>query len=187
MEIAPASGGGQHGLSFDRLGRRLVCSNSDHLQLIMYEDRYVAQSVSRGAAHRAGCLAAEGPQATVYRASPVEPWRLVRTRLRVKGLVEGPVEGGGRAAGYFTAATGVTVYRGDAFGPDYDSDVFVADCGSNIIHRKKLHAGRRRPEGQAHRLAARVRRLPRHLVSPGADGQRAKRGAVRTGYVARGN
>ena len=60
-------------------------------------------------------IAADGPQAEIYRASPVEPWRVVRTRLRVAGKVPGPIEGGGRASGYFTGATGITIYRGNAW------------------------------------------------------------------------
>ena len=51
----------------------------------------------------------------MFRISPIEPWREIRTRLRAKGIVPGIVEGGGRAAGYFTSATGVTVYDCDAW------------------------------------------------------------------------
>ena len=48
----------------------------------------------------------------------------------------GPVEGGGRPSGYFTGATGVTIYRGDAYGADYQGDAFIADCGSNLVLMK---------------------------------------------------
>src|SRR4029078_5186295 len=65
-------------------------------------------------------------------------WRIVRTRLRVSGLVPGPIEGGGQPAGYFTGATGVTIYRGTAFSPGYRGQAFVGDVGSNIVHRKIL-------------------------------------------------
>ncbi|MFP6885906.1 MAG: HEAT repeat domain-containing protein, partial [Opitutales bacterium] len=47
--------------------------------------------------------------------------------------------GGGRVSGYFTAATGVTIYRGNAFGPGYVGNAFIADAGSNLVHRKILH------------------------------------------------
>jgi putative heme-binding domain-containing protein len=52
--------------------------------------------------------------------------------------VKGPVEGGGRSSGYFTSASGVSIYRGDAWPAEYRGDVFVNDCGSNLIHHKKL-------------------------------------------------
>ena len=85
-------------------------------------------------------IAADGPQAEVFRTSPVEPWRIVRTRLRVAGAVPGPIEGGGRAAGYFTGATGATIYRGDAWPAEYRGQAFIGDVGSNIVHRKTLSA-----------------------------------------------
>jgi putative membrane-bound dehydrogenase-like protein len=136
------SGGGQHGLSFDDWGRKLVCSNSDHVQLVMLDDRDLARNPYQSLPSPRISIAADGPQADVFRTSPVEPWREVRTRLRVKGIVPGPVEGGGRAAGYFTGATGITIYRGDAW-PQADRGLaIVGDVGSNLIHRKRL-----RPHG----------------------------------------
>ncbi len=45
---------------------------------------------------------------------------------------------GGRAAGYFTGATGTTIYRGDAYPPEYVGQAFVGDVGSNIVHRKTV-------------------------------------------------
>ena len=87
------SGGGQHGMCFDDEYRKFVCQNSDHIQFVMYEDRYAARAPGVPAPRSRRSIAVDGPQAEVYRKSPVEPWRLVRTRLRVSGLVRGPVEG----------------------------------------------------------------------------------------------
>ncbi len=136
--MAAVSGGAQHGLSFDDWGHEFICHNSDHIIQVMFEDRYLARNPFYAAPGPRDSIATEGPQATVYRISPVEPWRVVRTRLRVKGIVEGPIEGGGTASGYFTSATGVTVYRGDAWPAEYRGNAFVADVGSNLIHRKTL-------------------------------------------------
>ncbi len=138
LELTPTSGGAQHGMSFDDWGRKFLSSNSDHIQLVMYEDRYLARNPYLAAPGPRASIAADGPQAEVFRISPVEPWRIVRTRLRVSGAVPGPVEGGGRAAGYFTGATGVTIYRGDAWPAEYRGQAFVGDVGSNIVHRKVL-------------------------------------------------
>ena len=137
LELRPESGGGQHGMSFDDWGRRFSCHNSDHLQLHVYADRYAAKNDIPLPPSRQS-IAADGPQASVYRISPVEPWRTVRTRLRVTNQVPGLVEGGGRSSGYFTSATGVTIYRGNAFPEDMHGMAFVGDVGSNIVHRKKL-------------------------------------------------
>ena len=67
----------------------------------------------------------------------MEGWREARTKLRVSGLVPGPVEGGGRAAGYFTGSTGVTMYEGGLW-PGTDEVALISDVGSNLIHRKKI-------------------------------------------------
>lgn len=137
-DFRPESGGGQHGMSFDDWGRKFVCSNSDHVQLVMLEDRDLARNPYQSLPSPRISIAVDGPQADVFRTSPVEPWREVRTRLRVKGIVPGPVEGGGRAAGYFTGATGITIYRGDAWPKEDRGLAIVGDVGSNLVHRKRL-------------------------------------------------
>lgn len=137
-ELTTTSGAAQHGYSFDDWGRPFVCSNSDHIQQVMYEDRYVARNPYLPAPSARRSIAADGPQAEVYRTSPVEPWRILRTRLRISGAVKGAVEGGGRAAGYFTGATGVTIYRGDAWPSQWQGTAVVGDVGSNLVHRKRL-------------------------------------------------
>jgi putative membrane-bound dehydrogenase-like protein len=138
LDLRPESGGAQHGMSFDDWGRKFVCSNSDHIQMVMFEDRYLARNPHAPAASSRVGIATDGPQAEVFRISPVEPWRIVRTRLRVTGAAVGPIEGGGRAGGYFTGATGTTIYRGNALGASYLGQSFTGDVGSNIVHRKIL-------------------------------------------------
>lgn len=138
-ELIPISGGGQHGMSMDPWGRRYVSSNSDHIQQVMFDDHYVARNPYLAAPGARRSIASDGPAATVYRISPVEPWRIVRTRLRVKGLVPGPVEGGGTPAGYFTGATGVTIYRGNAWPDAFYGNAFIGDAGSQLVHRKTIN------------------------------------------------
>lgn len=140
LSMTAETGGGQHGLSFDDFGRKFICSNSSHIRMAVLDDRYI-QGVSRIALPPGAIdIAREGPAAEVFRISPEEPWRTVRTQWRVSGLAPGPIEGGGRASGYFTGATGVTIYRGDAYPPEYRGNAFVGDAGGNLVHRKILHA-----------------------------------------------
>ncbi len=134
------AGGGQYGLCFDDRGRRFTCNNSDHIRVFMYDARYADRNPAFTPPPSLQSIAADGPAAPVYRTSPEEPWRVLRTKWRVAGLVPGPIEGGGRSSGYFTSATGLTVYRGDAWPEDYVGDVFIADCGSNLVHRKRLRS-----------------------------------------------
>ncbi|MEM7476686.1 MAG: PVC-type heme-binding CxxCH protein, partial [Planctomycetota bacterium] len=86
--VIPESGGGQHGLSFNRWGDKFVTSNSDHLQQIVNLETWLRQnrsSIPMPALRKS--IALDGRQAEVFRASPIEPWRILRTRLRVGGLV----------------------------------------------------------------------------------------------------
>jgi putative membrane-bound dehydrogenase-like protein len=138
LDIRPESGGSQHGMSFDDWGRKFVSSNSDHIQLVMFEDRYAARNPLVAMPPARMSIAADGPQAEVFRRSPVEPWRVLRTRMRVEGGLPGAGEGGGKPAGFFTGATAVTIYRGDAFPEEFRGMAFVGDVGSNLVHRKKL-------------------------------------------------
>lgn len=137
--IRPETGGGQYGLSFDSVGNRFVSSNSDHLQWMALDWPHASRNPWVALPSPRVSIAADGPAAEVFRISPDEPWRIVRTRWRISGVVPGMVEGGGRVSGYFTGATGATVYRGDAYGPDFVDNVFIGDAGGNLVHRKKLH------------------------------------------------
>ncbi len=132
------SGGAQYGMSFDDYGRKFGCSNSDHLQHWVYNAESIARSSAFGMPAARQSIAADGGAAEVFRISPDEPWRIVRTRWRVSGAVPGGVEGGGRVSGYFTGATGTTIYRGDAYGAEFVNNSFTGDAGGQLIHRKVI-------------------------------------------------
>ncbi len=138
-EFGLEAGGGQYGMSFDDYGRKFACSNSDHLQYFVYDDRYAARNPFFSMPNPRQSIAADGGAAEVYRISPDEPWRIVRTRWRIAGVVKGAVEGGGRVSGYFTGATGTTVHRGDAYGDDFKNNTFTGDAGGQLVHRKKIY------------------------------------------------
>ncbi|XZE21885.1 PVC-type heme-binding CxxCH protein [Pirellulaceae bacterium SH449] len=137
LDLRSEFGGGQHGMAFDVYSNRFTCHNSDNLQEYFYEQRYEASNKLIPLPPARRSIATDGPQAEVFRLSDVEPWRILRTNLRLSGVAPGLLEGGGRASGYFTGATGVMVYRGDQM-PDLYGQVFVADVGSNLVHRKRL-------------------------------------------------
>jgi putative membrane-bound dehydrogenase-like protein len=137
FDFRTETGGAQHGRTTDDAGNVYVCHNSDHAIRCMVDDRFLSRNRFFPAPSAKESIAVEGPQAAVFRESPVEPWRVLRTRLRAAGVFEGGVEGGGRPAGYFTSATGITLVRGDAVG-DLAGMLVVGDVGSNIVHRKRL-------------------------------------------------
>ena len=131
------SGGGQHGMSMDDWGRKFVCSNSNPAQTLIYDDRYLARNPYLAAPAAAVNIVPTGKHTKLFRISRIEPWRALRTRLRSKGLVKGSDEGG-KPAGFFTGATGVTIYRGDAWPGQFRGNLFVGDVANNLIFRAKL-------------------------------------------------
>ncbi|MBI5394505.1 MAG: c-type cytochrome [Verrucomicrobia bacterium] len=138
FEFGLEAGGGQYGFSYDTRGRKFVCNNSDHLRVFLYSDRYAARNPHYSMPSPLRSIAADGGAAEVFRISPDEPWRIVRTRWRVSGVVKGVIEGGGRVSGYFTGGSGTTVYRGDAYGPEFLNNTFSGDVGGNLVHRKVI-------------------------------------------------
>lgn len=140
--LTPVSGGEQYGHSFDDWGNRFVCNNSNHLEQVLIPLRYLERNPQLAVSSTVRTIAKEGAAAPVFRKSPAEPWRIVRTarraadpqfrnRLPATELV---------ATGFFTSATGVTVYRGGAYPPEYRGNVFIGDVGGNLVHRKRLTA-----------------------------------------------
>lgn len=130
------SGGAQFGMTYDNWGCKFESSNSVPIEMVMYEDRYIARNPFLAAPSARQRIWVHG--STIYRTSPPEPWRVVRTEMRVKGVFSGPVEGGGTASGYFTAACGVTIYKGDAWPKAFRGNAFVGEGAGNLVHRMRL-------------------------------------------------
>lgn len=137
LEFEATSGAGQHGLAMDDWGRFFLCNNSDPFRLLMYESRYAVRNPHVLAPPSYISIAADGKFTKLFRISPVEPWRIERTRRRVEGLYRGSAEGG-TPAGFFTSASGVTVYRGDAWPAEYRGNIFVSQPSGNLVHRAQL-------------------------------------------------
>ncbi|HUG19262.1 MAG TPA: PVC-type heme-binding CxxCH protein, partial [Planctomycetaceae bacterium] len=139
-QVTPLSGGVQFGNSLDDWGHRFVCSNSNHIQHVVFPLRYLERNPSLSTSGNIRSIAKEGGAGPVFRKSPAEPWRIVRTRRRAadpdyaKRLPPSELV----PIGFFTSAVSVTIYRGDAYPAEYHGNVFVGDVGGNLIHRKTL-------------------------------------------------
>ena len=138
LDLRPETGALQHGMTFDDWGRKFVSGNSAPLEMVFFEDRYAARNPAYPMPPSRGSIAIDGGADAVYRSSPIEPWRALRTKMRIANPALGMVEGGGRAAGYFTGATGITAYRGDALPAEMRECLVVGDVGSNLVHRERL-------------------------------------------------
>ena len=138
LKFEVTSGAGQHGMTMDDWGRTFVCDNSNPIHMIMYDGRDVARNPYVQAPPVAVNIAEEARTTSLRRLSKMEPWRVLRTKLRVAGAVPGPVETG-KPGGHFTGATGVTVYRGDAYPKEYHGNIFVGEVSNNLVYRATLH------------------------------------------------
>lgn len=156
------AGGVQFGHSMDDWGTRFVCSNSNHMQQVVYPRDYLARNPYFVAPQMIQSVAKDGASARVFRRSPPEPWRIVRQKWRAadKGYKlivndEGgwefiPMDPSKKAGvvpteypvGFFTSATGITIYRGNAYPPEYRGNAFVGDVGGNLVHRKTVDTSR---------------------------------------------
>ena len=135
--FALTSGAGQHGMSMDDWGRKFVCQNSVPAQTLMYDDRYIGRNPYLVAPPVALDIVPDGKFTKLFRVSGVEPWRQLRTELRKNGKFQGSDEGG-KPFGFFTGATGVTIYRGDAWPEEYRGNLLVGDVANNLIHRARI-------------------------------------------------
>ena len=173
-EFEAVTGGVQFGHSMDDWGTRFVCSNSNHIQQVVYSHGYLSRNPFLAVSGLVQSIAVDGASAPVFRISPPEPWRIVRQKWRAadkgyrlvvnadggwefipmdpskkKGAV--PTE---YPAGFFTSATGVTIYRGDAYPQQYRGNAFIGDVGGNLVHRKTVNSdqviykAKRADEGQ---------------------------------------
>lgn len=179
LDLRAENGTAQYGMSFDSQGRRFVCSNSRHLVWVAYERGHVNPNPWFSLPPALVDIPDDGAAAPVHRISPDEPWRIVRTRWRIAGVVKGVVEGGGRVSGYFTSATGVHLYWGDAFGDEFRDNAFIGDVGSNLVHRKVIRtkedavalvASRPDPEEKAEFLRSRDNWFRPTSFATGPDG-----------------
>jgi putative membrane-bound dehydrogenase-like protein len=136
LSLRATNGGGQHGLSFDAFDRKFVCMNSKAVETFMYDARYAARNPLYSMPPSLVQIDSNGPD--VYRVSPEEAWRVLRTRLRVAGQVSGPIENGGRSAGYYTGVSGITIYTGDALPEEFRGNAFIGEVANNVVVRQVI-------------------------------------------------
>ncbi len=126
-------------MSMDNWGRKFTCGNSEPGLSYMYDDRYVARNPQLKAPKVMVDITPEGKFTHLFRISPPEPWRELRTTLRREGKFRGSDEGG-KPFGFFTGATGITIYRGDAWPTEYRGNVIVGEVANNLVYRARLES-----------------------------------------------
>jgi putative membrane-bound dehydrogenase-like protein len=129
------SGGARFGNTFDDWGNRFLCDIRNPVEHVVLPARYLARNPYLAAPRALHDAALAGDAIRMYRISPPEPWREFRARRwAANGRVMPRSELVG--AGYLTSSSGVTIYRGDAYPPDYRGQVFLGEVANNLIHRE---------------------------------------------------
>lgn len=125
----------QFGNTFDDFGNRFTCSESQPLLQIVLPQNYLARNPYLPVPYALKNLA-PGP-VPIYRTSPVERWRQIRSARRI-ATAERSAEAPGASHHVVDAAAGVTVYRGGAYPAEYYGTVFVGDGQNNLVHHRRL-------------------------------------------------
>jgi putative membrane-bound dehydrogenase-like protein len=124
---AVVSGIGQFGTTFDDYGNRFVCSNRNPCQHVVLSDADLARTPWAAVPSVMHDVSPPGNDSHVY---PL-------TRAWTTSNLH---------AGQFTAACGVTIYRGELLGDTYDGNSFTCEPTANLVHRDALE-----PEGATFR------------------------------------
>lgn len=157
FELSKESGGMQHGMSFDDWGRKFITRQSSHIEQVMFDNAYADRNAAYAMPRSHVSIAEDGPTAEVYRISPQEAWRELRTKWTVEGLLvrdenmvlQWQQPGGERAVwqggqgydggSFITSSSGITIYKGDAWPEKYRGSSFIAEPNGNLIHRDSLY------------------------------------------------
>jgi len=118
-DAEPISGAGQFGLTFDDYGRRFVCSNRNPCRQIILEDRYLKRNPLLAVRDVGVDVSLSGADSRVY---PISRAWTTSTQH----------------AGQFTAACGVTIYRGTGLPREFYGNSFTCEPTGNLVHRDVL-------------------------------------------------
>ncbi len=113
------NGNGQFGLTFDDLGRRFVCSNRNPCRHVVLSGDYLSANPRLAVSEVMHDVVTSGAASRIFPISKI--W--VTSNLH---------------EGQFTAACGVTIYRGGMLGKDIQGNAFTCDPTGNLVHREVL-------------------------------------------------
>ncbi|REK20850.1 MAG: dehydrogenase [Planctomycetota bacterium] len=125
----------QFGNTFDDWGNRFLCSESQPLHHVVLPQEYLVRNPFLSVSQVIQNIA-PGP-VPIYRISPVERWRHIRSSRRIASNSRLSTAAGA-SHHVIDAAAGVTIYRGGAYPPEFYGNVFLGDGQNNLIHRRKL-------------------------------------------------
>lgn len=123
----------QFGQAIDDWGHRFLTENSIHIQQAVVPWRYVHRhphlppfkAITNISDH----------EELMFQVTDAPYWRLERTKRRNEAFRENNLDRVEYADDHFTAASGTTMYSGDAFPDEYYGNIFIGDVSGNLVHR----------------------------------------------------
>ena len=129
------SGSRQFGNAFDDWFNRFLCSESKPAYHVVLPQRYLARNVHLAVPTAVQDLA---PGVTpIFRISPIERWREIRSSRRL-AVGERGENSAGLSHHVMDAAAGLAIYRGAAYPPEFRGNLLVGCSQNNLIHRRRL-------------------------------------------------
>ena len=135
----PASGPTQYGMSFDDWGNRFISQNTVHIREVVLPMQYLIRAPFLEVDKVSQDISDHGQgSARMYPLTQPQKWRRERTQVRQQRYDENQLHKTEQVSGWFTAATGNTVYNGDVFPKEYWGNSFTGDVSANLVHRDVL-------------------------------------------------
>ena len=138
-DFESASGPTQFGQAVDEWGNRFISQNTVHIRQVVLPAQYLLRAPTLEVGPVAQDISDHGrPSAPMFPLTKPQAWRQQRTKLRQERYDENKLNRVEQVGGYFTAATGGTIYDGDVFPQQYWGNVFTGDVSANLVHRDIL-------------------------------------------------
>ena len=134
-KLEPLSGGAQFGNSFDNWYNRFLCSQAHPAHHVVLPDEYLRRNPYLPVASGVNNL--RRGVTPIFRISPLEPWRIIRSSRRV-ALGERTAAAAGANHHVLDGCAGSTVYRGAVLPAESQGNLFVGGAQTNLIHRLRL-------------------------------------------------
>lgn len=133
--VEAISGNEQFGNTFDDWGNRFICNQSQPVYHVILPLKYLARNPNLPVEEVTKDLV-PGPE-PIYRTSPLERWRQIRSSRRVT-LGERNASSTGANQNVLDSVAGTTIYRGDAYPPEFYGNSFSGEALNNIVHRRRF-------------------------------------------------
>ena len=132
LETAPA----QFGQALNDWGHRFMTQNTIHIQQAVIPRRYMERHPYLPSKKGVEDISDHGLR--MYQITPAPYWRAERSKRRQEQYDEQGLDRVEHPEGYFTGASGGTIYAGDKYPEEFYGNIFTGEVAGNLVHRDVL-------------------------------------------------